>query len=249
MQQTVPPPKKTPAPPAAPLPAPPLRAEPRPESGWRQLVRAAFAPHQNEPQATPGQYYFLSKVVSWQTNLIVFFIGLTVLTWLWFAPREIYHLIVQDRQGLPSKLVRLQPLDTPNMTRTAITNLALHIAAQTLTFGFNNADERILLSKHYFTTQAWDSFVHAYLDKNALKEIKTKQQILATIATDSAVIISEGEEDGVYRWVVQVPILTAYLAGSKNATVRSLLQLTFIRAPITDHPEGVAIDNWKQLGR
>ena len=82
----------------------------------------------------------------------------------------------------------------------------------------------------------------------SLEEFKRNQQILSTIATNGAVITREGVEKRKYRWVIEMPIISSYLVGVESAPRRSILTLTFVRAPTTQYPEGVAIDGWKEKG-
>lgn len=215
----------------------------------KHIYQTAFAPIENEPLASPGQYHFLRGLVGIQAPLILALVFLTVLTSIMFARQYVYHLVILDREGAPEKIHRLVPLDEPNLTRTAIINMTMNIAAEALTFGFNNAEDRLLQVRRFFTDEAWNDFAAAYLQSGRLDVIKKKQQILTTVATDGAVIIKEGMVHDRYQWVTQVPIIITYLAGQKTQVNRSILQLTLVRVPTTQHPEGVAIDNWKEWGR
>lgn len=211
---------------------------------YQQIYRTVFAPAENEPQATPGQIAFARNLVTFQGYLIAFLLVTTIFVSVAFAPRYLYHLIIVDHEQLPQKVDLMYPLDGPNLTHTALTNLAMNIATEVLTFGFNDADARLLHSRRLFTKEAWQRFARAYLDKGRLEVIKTNQQILTTVATDGAVIIKEGVVNGEYQWVVQVPIITTYQAGKKTRPVYRILELVLIKQPTIKHIEGVAIDGW-----
>lgn len=212
---------------------------------YQHIYQTVFRPAANEPQATPGQYRFLRSLVTIQAYLIVGLLVMAVLASILFAPQNYYHLVVNNRAKLPEKLINLTPMTTPNLTHTAIINLCMNIATEVLTFGFHNADERLLHARRLFTPEAWQRFAKAYLDKGKLDVIKSNQQILTTIATDGAVITKEGYlETGDYQWVVQVPIITTYQAGKRIRPQPRILELTLLKQPTTKHIEGVAIDGW-----
>jgi intracellular multiplication protein IcmL len=200
-----------------------------------------------------------------QSWVIMLLVVLTILTFTVFAPKTIYHLVILDKQGVPTKLFMkgnppkevpgqyfyppylLQALDEPNLTHTAILNMAENVVTQVLTFGFNNADERLLGMRHLFTKEAWNYFGRAYLQQGRLDLIKRNQQVLTAVATAGPVVVSEGMVDDVDRWVVQVPIVTTFQAGKSSSTKRSVLQVTLVRASTLEHPEGVAIAGWEEL--
>ncbi len=244
-----------PTPPEAPVALAPKKLAPmkaeRPEVHTRlsptQVAHLLFAATKNEPRSTPGMAKFFRALVVLQSYLIAILMGTTILTAIAFAPRIYHHLVVLGHDALPERVQYIHALDEPNLTHTAIINMAMNVVTQVLTFGFNNADERLLNARHLFTRRAWNKFARAYLRYGRLDKIKNNQQVLTAIATDGAVVVLEGPYFGTDRWVVQVPIITTYQAGSKVAHKRSVLQLTLIRASTLKHPEGVAIDGWEEL--
>ncbi len=214
----------------------------------QQIYRILFAPERKEPAGNPAMYNFLRGLVVAQSYIISALLILSVLVSFVFADKYIYRMVILDRSAFPKQVKRLIPLDEPNLTRTAIINMAMHVATQVQSYGFHNADARLLQARRLFTEEAWNSFATAHLAPGRLDRFKANQQILSTIATKSAVIVQEGKERGTYRWVVEMPIISSYLAGSDAAPRNSILRITFVRAPTTKYPEGVAIDGWKEKG-
>ena len=201
---------------------------------------------QPAPVASAQSYTILRKIITVQSYAILLLIGLSFLAATVFSTKYAYHLIVKDKDGAPHELKNIIPLAEPNLTRTAITNLALSIATQIQTFGFNNADERLIAMKKYFSEEAWNQFVKAYLSQGVLDTIKTNQQVLTSIATNGAVITKEGLEEGRYQWVVQVPMLVTIQVGRKVETKRTTLEVTFVRASTLKYAQGLMIDSWSQ---
>jgi intracellular multiplication protein IcmL len=208
------------------------------------VAYTVFAPEQKEPMASPGQYRVLRGFVAFQSYAILFLLVMVVLAAVGFAPQYIYHMVVLGKDGLPEKVKPVYAFDQPILSRTAISNMALNVATQILTFGFNNADERILRARRYFTEKAWNRFVKGFLNPEILDKIKSQQQILTAIATKGPVIIREGPTKDNYEWVVQVPVLISYQTGRKVVPVSVILEITFVKSDSLKHPEGVAIDSW-----
>lgn len=214
----------------------------------QQLYRALLAPERKEPQGSPKMYHFLRGLVNVQAYLIVFLVGFAVLTSFVFADQYIYHMVILDRAAFPRQVKTLVPLDEPNLTRTAIVNMAMHVATQVESYGFHDVDSRLIASERLFTDEAWVDFANAHLEPGHIDQFKANRQILTTIAVKDAVIIQEGVVEGRYRWVVEMPIISSFLAGNDAAPRPSILRITFVRAPVDRYPEGVAIDGWRERG-
>jgi Type-IV b secretion system, inner-membrane complex component len=212
-----------------------------------QAYKVVFHPSEPAPVGTSAQYRFARGLVTILSYCIAILLAATVMVAVAFADSYYYHLVILDRERVPEKVQLLYPLETPNLTHTGITNMAMNVATEVLTFGFNNADERLLRSRRLFTEEAWGRFATAYLKSGRLDRIKLNQQVLTSIATNNAVVVSEGKnKQGVKQWVVQVPTITTYQAGKRVQSQQSTLEMTLIKAPTVDHPEGVAIDGWEQ---
>lgn len=212
-----------------------------------KVYDTVFKPDHDDPAGTPPQYMFLRDLVHFQSGVILFLMFLVILTSVVFADKDFYHLVILNRKAQPERVHHLYPLDEPNLTRTAITNMVEGMTTKVLTFGFNNADERLLAAKRLFTKVAWDRFVKGYLGPQRLDRIKDSQQVLTAIATKGAVIVWEGRKLGKYRWVVQVPILITYQAGQRISPQRTTLQVTLEKASTLKYREGVAILAWEML--
>lgn len=213
-----------------------------------QVYKVVFHPAEPAPVGSSAQFRFARGLVTILSYVIAMLTFCAVSVYIMFADTYFYHLSVLDRERVPERLVVMRGLETPNLTRTGITNMAMNVATEVLTFGFNNADERLLKSRRLFTEEAWLRFAKEYLKEGRLDKIKVNQQVLTNVAIDNAVIIEEGTNNiGEQKWVVQVPTISTYQAGKKIVPVRSVLQLTFVKASTLKHPEGVAIDAWQQL--
>ncbi|MDX1922101.1 MAG: DotI/IcmL family type IV secretion protein [Alphaproteobacteria bacterium] len=213
-----------------------------------QVYKVVFHPSEPAPVGSSAQFRFARGLVTILSYVIALLVFCTFMVYFMFADTYFYHFTVLDRERIPERLATMKALDTPNLTRTGITNMAMNVATEVLTFGFNNADERLLKSRRLFTEEAWLRFAKAYLKEGRLDKIKLNQQVLTNVAVENAVIIEEGPNAiGEQQWVVQVPTITTYQAGKRIVPVRSVLQITFIKASTLEHPEGVAIDGWQQI--
>lgn len=212
----------------------------------QHIYKVLFAPERTEPPGSPGMYHALRSVVAVQSYFIACLLIFTVLTAYVFADKYFFHLVILNRAAFPDKVVTMTGLDEPNLTRTAIVNMAEHIATRVKSYGFHNVDQRLLEARRLFTEDAWLAFAKAHLKPGHLDEFKRNQQILTTIASNQPVIVSEGKENGVQRWVIEMPYISSYMAGQESSIKRGILHLILVRAPVDQYPEGVAISEWRE---
>lgn len=149
--------------------------------------------------------------------------------------------------GLNDKkeLFPMVPLPMPNLTNKAVLAWATTSVTEVMTFGFADVDAKILAQRARFTSNGWDGFVHAFLDKKVGEKFMQNRLVLTTVPTDVATIKSQGPrpEDGAYQWVVQLPVVMTYATNdSKKTQEKTGIELTIVRTE--ENIMGIAIDSW-----
>lgn len=142
------------------------------------------------------------------------------------------------------RLIRMVPLDEPNMNDAAIVSWSSRAASDIMTFGFHDYQRRLQESSTYFTRRGWQSFTEA-LDRSRVMEGVQKTQQVVTAAPKSApVIVQQGLIDGIYRWIVELPLVVTYQSGTAQQTETLNVQLVIVRVSTLDSPSGVGIQQW-----
>ena len=161
-----------------------------------------------------------------------------------FRPLYVYHSITPE-----GRTATLVPLDLPNLTNPAICAWAATSTTEVLSFGFGDVEAKTVLQKKRFTQLGWKAFVKAFLGSKVSDTFKKNQMVMTTVPTDTAVIVSQGiNEDDVYQWKVDVPIITTYAANNNVIKPeRGTIQMTIIRVPYEQSTSGIAIDIWRQV--
>ena len=145
------------------------------------------------------------------------------------------------------RLIRMVPLDEPNMNDAAIVSWSARAASDIMTFGFHDYQRRLQESSTYFTRRGWQSFTEA-LDRSRVMEGVQKTQQVVTAAPKSApVIVQQGLIDGIYRWIVELPLIVTYQSGTAQQSDTLNVQLVIVRVSTLDSPSGVGIQQW--IGR
>lgn len=142
------------------------------------------------------------------------------------------------------RLIRMIPLNEPNMNDAAIVSWSARAASDVMTFGFHDYQRRLQESSTYFTRRGWQSFTEA-LDRSRVMEGVQKTQQVVTAAPKSApVIIQQGLVDGVYRWIIELPLIVTYQSGTAQQSDTLNVQLVVVRVSTLDSPSGVGIQQW-----
>ncbi|MBL4589026.1 MAG: DotI/IcmL/TraM family protein [Alphaproteobacteria bacterium] len=103
----------------------------------------------------------------------------------------------------------------------------------------------------YYSQEGVNTFKAFLMGINAIAIIQKNDKKMSSYLTDTPLLKKEGAEDGLYRWVYDVPVLLSYIDNSKpprelDPVIQNyLLRLTIVRTPITKvHKEGILIAHW-----
>lgn len=142
------------------------------------------------------------------------------------------------------RLIRMVPLDQPNMNDAALISWAARAGSDVMTFGFHDYQRRLQESSSYFTRRGWQSFTEA-LDRSRVMEGVQQAQRVVTAAPKSAPVIEQqGFVDGIYRWVVNLPLIVTYQSGTATQSDTVNVQLVIVRVSTLDSASGVGIQQW-----
>lgn len=109
-------------------------------------------------------------------------------------------------------LIKLVPLNQPNMTSEAITSWVARNVPKIYQLDFMNYRPQILSVRQYFTTYGWGQFLHAF--SGVLKKIRDEKLVANASPNGPPIITRNAIIHGVYSWEVQVPMVVTYQKGS-----------------------------------
>jgi hypothetical protein len=72
---------------------------------------------------------------------------------------------------------------------------------------------------------------------------------MTTVPSDTPVVLSQGvNDDGVFQWKVEVPIISTYAANNDVYKPElGTIQMVIVRVPYDQSPSGIAIDIWRTV--
>jgi hypothetical protein len=134
-----------------------------------------------------------------------------------------------------------KPLDQPVLEDPQVAAWAARVAAQVMTFSATNLDQRMAQSKDYFTPQGWDNFQAAVKSSRLVDKVRDEKDMITATTKLDPVVMQEGVENGVYRWIVKFPLALDF----KNETAGkdTVWQLT-LKIERMDGLNSVGIAQW-----
>lgn len=184
-------------------------------------------------------YRNLIRIAIIQGMAIVALIVALALTIAVSRPQDRFFATTSD-----GRLIRMVPLNQANMNDAALVSWAARAATDVMTFGFHDYQKRLQESSSYFTRRGWQSFTEA-LERSRIMEGVTQAQRVVTAAPRSAPVIrQQGEVNGIYRWIVELPLVVTYQSGSAQQSDTINVQLVIVRVSTLDSPSGVGIQQW-----
>ena len=211
---------------------------------------AAETPKQNVPAGplvtvvTRNEYYRdgfrnLLKIALVEAVIIVGMILCFLFYMNMSQPEDRYFATTAD-----GRIMRLVPLDQPNMTVPALMSWVAQAATDVMTFGFHDYQRRLQDASQHFTRHGWESFTAALSKSRIIEGVESAQQVVTAAPRSAPVLVQEGVINGRYRWVIELPLMVTYRAGAQSRTDNMQVQIVVERMPSLENPVGVGIEQW-----
>jgi len=184
-------------------------------------------------------YRNLQKIAILQALAICILIGALAITIGVSRPQDRFFATTAD-----GRLIRMIPLNQPNMNDAAVISWAARAASDVMTFGFHDYQRRLQESSIHFTRRGWQSFTEALQRSRVMEGVQKSQQVVTAAPKSAPVIIQQGLVDGIYRWVVELPLIVTYQSGTAQQSDTLNVQLVIVRVSTLDSPSGVGIQQW-----
>lgn len=181
----------------------------------------------------------LVKIAVLQGMAIVALIAALAITISVSRPQDRFFATTSD-----GRLIRMVALNEPNMNDAAIVSWAARAASDVMTFGFHDYQRRLQEASTYFTRRGWQSFTEALDRSRVIEGIQQGQRVVTAAPKSAPVISQQGLVDGVYRWVVELPLIVTYQSGTAQQSDTINVQLVLVRVSTLDSPSGVGIQQW-----
>lgn len=147
------------------------------------------------------------------------------------------------------KLIPLIPLSDPSLNDNQLLQWAVEAAIASYSFNYVNYRKALQDLRSYFTKDGYQYFLNALKISNNLEAVISKKMVVTATPTGSAIILnkgvtSDGANQGIYRWQVQLPMVINFENQSTPITQYVILNMTIVRVPTLESPSGVGISSY-----
>ena len=187
----------------------------------------------------------LIRLIRAETIVICILAFILILGIPFFHPIYQYFALNPEQKRLP-----MLGLTVPNMTNRAVLSWSTTTITEVMTMGFGDYETHLKGQKFRFTSEGWESFATAFDRQKIGESFRKNQLVMTTVPSNTSIILAQGENaKHVYQWNVQMPVIITF-ATNNNVSRRqnSIIDLTIIRVPSEQNPDGIGIQNWSVGG-
>ena len=146
-----------------------------------------------------------------------------------------------DGKGTPYEIAAL---DAPVMSDADLLTWTLRSVVAAYSVNFAEYPDQLSRAAAHFTTGGWNGFGAAFVTTGNFEKIKRARLTVTAQPEKTAIIGNQQVIGGRRTYQVELPLLVTYM--NENQTTPQHLNVTaiVIRVPVTDHPDGIAIDQF-----
>lgn len=97
-------------------------------------------------------------------------------------------------------------------------------------------------ASRHFTHNGWAGFANSFIKTGDFRRIENEGLIGTAQHVAAATIVKRGVIGDRYTWEIQFPLLITYFGHEYHRTTKRLITVYVVRADITRHPSGLAIN-------
>lgn len=156
------------------------------------------------------------------------------------VPAPVYFATTQDGQ-----LIRLTPLDQPNLSDAQILQWAVEAVNAANDYNFANYRSSLQTACNtLFTRRGCQSYKEALEQTGNLEAVKQRRLVVTAQVIQAPVLLEYGLRGGVYYWQVQLVALVTSQSSEAKSSQRQVIDLTIVRAPTLEAEHGVQIASY-----
>ena len=142
------------------------------------------------------------------------------------------------------KIVKLQPLNKPNLSDEAVMQWATKALVETFTMSAYDINYRLNeATAKYFTKEGAEAFLAAMRDTGNYDQIIDRKLFVSIALEEVPLIVGKGIiNDRYYAWNIMAPSKITYRTGTQTYTNSVNVELTLIRRSILENESGLGIN-------
>ncbi|MBN9287169.1 MAG: hypothetical protein BGO43_00875 [Gammaproteobacteria bacterium 39-13] len=132
------------------------------------------------------------------------------------------------------------PLNQSNLPSQEVLNWATKGIVEIYSYNYKNFPQVLTGIRRHFTNEGYDSYMKALDESKNLIAVQDKKLNVSAAAVGKGKVIKEGDTNGIYSWIVQIPILVTYQSPTETINQNLNVNAEIVRVTGTESPVGIA---------
>jgi len=184
-------------------------------------------------------YRLLLRISFIQMIAILLLVGGLVTMALTSKVEHVFFATTSD-----GRVINIVPLNEPYITDGSLVAWVADTSKRVLTLSFSDFRQRLQDVAFNFTPQGWETFSKALKDARILELIEERRMVTEMTIGAAPEILKKGELNGVYTWVLQMPVTLTFKGEQAPQAITGNLRVQISRVSTLQHPKGVGIDQF-----
>lgn len=152
-------------------------------------------------------------------------------------PEPVAYGLTPDLRAIP-----LQPL-SEELPAEDVRQWAAKMVVKAYTLDYAHFKDQLNNLEPDFTPDGYEGFLEGLKRSNLQDQITLQSYVVTGVVTAVPSIIRKGLQNGVYAWVIKVPMKVTYQSGPTSNTQNLTVTLIANRVLLTQNPSGIAVKN------
>lgn len=143
------------------------------------------------------------------------------------------------------------PMNNPHRSTAQITEWVVMVVSEAMTFDKDDASVNLRSTTGYFNTLGRSQYEQFLKDSRLRNVIDSNKYHVRSYVRDAPILLNEGEVNGYYRWLYEVPVMVSYMGRTdkdyrKASPVNQQMTVTLQvgRSPRATDPAGIVVETW-----
>ncbi len=137
------------------------------------------------------------------------------------------------------RLIRMAPLNVPQVPPQAVADWAVSTAVDTLSFGFTDWRQTLTRVRDRYSSRAYTQMVSSLT--RTLRVIRRHKLEMLVTPTAAAEVVKTGVVDGRYAWLIQFPVLLSFEPRGVVTTQHEVANVVVMQVPPTRNPRQIVV--------
>lgn len=148
-------------------------------------------------------------------------------------------IVLSDGKGFTRPV---PSVEYPIMDDTELLNWAVKAAVAPYNVDYENYATQLNTASRRFTLRGWNTFASSYVSQGNFDELKRARLLCHAQQTRAPTINSTSYVGGALAYEIRFPLVQTCENVNQTSTNNLMVTAVVVRTNVTDHPDGLAID-------